>query len=65
MKKSLTSKVESACRTMEKGKEKPAANKYWAFIHHVEAQRGKKISTEAADLLIRYAENLIAHIEDE
>jgi len=33
-----------------------------AFINQVEAQRGKKISEEAADMLIAYANNIISKI---
>jgi hypothetical protein len=31
-----------------------------AFINEVQAQRGKKITSETADLLIAYARNVIA-----
>jgi len=43
--------------------EEPATNILQAFINQIEAQRGKKISEEAADMLIAYANNIIAHIE--
>ena len=33
-----------------------------AFMSQVDAQRGKKISDEAADLLIAYADNVIADL---
>jgi hypothetical protein len=34
-----------------------------AFIHKVEAQRGKKIPTDQADMLITYAQNVIGQIQ--
>ena len=60
---SLLSKVENAIKSLEKGKENAAIGQLEAFINQVEAQRGKKISEETADLLISYAENLISQIE--
>jgi len=34
-----------------------------AFINKVKAQKGKRISEEAADMLIAYANNVIAQIQ--
>ena len=59
---SLLSKVENAIKSLEKDKETAAIGQLEAFINQVEAQRGKKISEETADLLISYAENLISQI---
>jgi hypothetical protein len=63
LKNSLLSKVENALKSLDKGRENAAIGQLEAFINQVEAQRGKKISIEAADLLISYAENLISQIE--
>jgi hypothetical protein len=63
IKNSLASKVENALKSLNKDRENAAIGQLEAFINQVEAQRGKKISIEAADLLIGYAENLIRQIE--
>ncbi|MFH1726646.1 MAG: thrombospondin type 3 repeat-containing protein [Elusimicrobiota bacterium] len=57
---SLTSKAENAAAAAERGNTKAAANALEAFINQVEAQRGKKISDEDADMLIAFAQNAIA-----
>jgi ABC-type transporter Mla subunit MlaD len=54
---SLVSKVEAAAQSSDAEKINAAVNQLNAFINEVEAQRGKKISDEAADLLINYALN--------
>jgi hypothetical protein len=38
-------------------------NQLQAVINEVEAQRGKKISEELAEMLIQYAQNVIRQIE--
>jgi len=63
IKNSLVSKIENAMKSLAKGRENAAIGQLEAFINQVEAQRGKKISDETADLLISYAENLISQIE--
>ena len=63
IKNSLTSKIENAMKSLEKDRENAAIGQLEAFINQVEAQSGKKISEETADLLISYAENLISQIE--
>jgi len=63
IKNSLASKIENALKSLDKGRENAAIGQLEAFINQVEAQRGKKISDETADLLISYAENLISQIE--
>ncbi len=60
---SLVSKIENALKSMDKDVDQAAIGKLNAFISEVEAQRGKKISNETADLLISYVENLISQIE--
>jgi hypothetical protein len=63
LKRSLTTKIKNAMKSLDKGRENAAIEQLEAFINQVEAQRGKKISDETADLLISYAENLISQIE--
>jgi hypothetical protein len=63
LKNSLTAKIESALKSKGKGDFTPAIRKLHAFINELEAQRGHKISEEAADQLIRYALDLIAEVE--
>lgn len=62
-KNSLVSKVEAAQKSIDKEKDQVAINQLNAFINEIEAQRGKKISEEAADMLIQYALNIISQIE--
>ncbi|MFH1724194.1 MAG: hypothetical protein ABII00_06175 [Elusimicrobiota bacterium] len=57
---SLASKAENAAAAAERGSTKAAANSLEAFINQVDAQRGKKLSEEEADLLIAFAQNAIA-----
>lgn len=56
---SLISTLEAAIKSMEKGKNKTAANQIEAFINKVEAQRGKKIDEPAADRVIASAQRII------
>ncbi|MFC1488583.1 DUF1566 domain-containing protein [Thermodesulfobacteriota bacterium] len=56
---SLTSKVENAQASIDRGNIETAIHQLEAFINQIEAQRGKKISEEDADMLIEYATNLI------
>jgi hypothetical protein len=60
---SLVSKVEGAIASQDRQRDEAAVNALNAFIHEIQAQAGKKISPEAAALLIQYAENLIELIE--
>jgi basic membrane protein A and related proteins len=62
--RNLTTKIGNAIKSIEKDKMDTAINQLEAFINHIEAQRDKKISIEAADLLIAYAQNIIAGLED-
>ena len=61
---SLRSKLDSALRSLERDQTRAGANKLGAFIHHVEAQRGKKIPIAAADQMISQAEQIISAIEE-
>jgi 2',3'-cyclic-nucleotide 2'-phosphodiesterase (5'-nucleotidase family) len=60
---SLTKKVENAQKSLEKGKPDTAINQLNAFINEVQAQSGKHITTEAANLLIADAQWVIAHLK--
>ena len=60
---SLTSKVESALNSIDKEKDNVAVNQLNAFINELNAQRGKKVSEAAADLLINYAQNIITNVQ--
>ncbi len=63
IKNSLVSKIDNALKSVEKENDEAAINMLGAFINQIEAQRGKKISEEAADMLIAYANNVIAQIK--
>jgi len=63
IKNSLWTKVNNAVKSLDKGNANAAVNQLNAFINQVEAQRGKKISEDAADLMISYAQNVIAGIQ--
>lgn len=60
---SLTSKVTAALNSIDREKDNAAVNQLQAFINELNAQRGNKISDEAADLLIWYAQNVITNIQ--
>ena len=60
---SLKAKIASAMSSLDTGKFNPAIRKLHAFIHEVEAQRGKKIDDIAADVLIGHALDMIAQLE--
>jgi len=49
--KSLIKKIENAQKSFDKGNTKAGCNKLNAFLNHVEAQRGKKLTEDQADLL--------------
>ncbi|MBU7013107.1 MAG: thrombospondin type 3 repeat-containing protein [Theionarchaea archaeon] len=56
---SLVKKAENACAKFTEGNVGAAVNILNAFVNEVEAQRGKKISEEDAEMLIQFAENVI------
>lgn len=60
---SMMSKLDAALQSLEKENPQSAGNQLGAFINHVRAQRGKKISELAADDLIAQAEAVIGQIE--
>jgi parallel beta-helix repeat protein len=62
---SLLSKVENAEKSADKDNICAAFNKLEALINEVNAQRGKKISDEAADLIIEYANSVISWLLDQ
>ncbi|MBC8554506.1 MAG: thrombospondin type 3 repeat-containing protein, partial [Candidatus Brocadiales bacterium] len=59
---SLLSTVNNAKKSLDKGNDKAAINQMKAFINNVNAQRGKKISDEEAQMLIDFAESAIDQI---
>jgi hypothetical protein len=63
IKNSLISKVDNALKSINKENDDAAINMLNAFINQVNAQREKKISVEAADMLIKYANNVITKIK--
>jgi hypothetical protein len=64
LKNSLIKKLESALHWIGKNKVHTAINNLNAFIHHVNAQRGKKISYEIADLLIAKVQEVMDSLID-
>jgi hypothetical protein len=62
MRNSLISKIDSAQNSADRENICAAVHELEAFINQIEAQRGNKISNEAADLIIAYANNLIAQL---
>ncbi len=58
----LVAKVENARAALARGNANAAAGQLGAFINHVEAQRSKKIAHADAEMLIAYAENLMAQL---
>ncbi len=62
---SLLTKVDNAEKSIDKDSICAAVNKLEALINEVNAQRGKKISDEAADLSIAYTNNLITQLLDQ
>jgi len=60
---SLTQKLENAQKDLDKGKTKNAISKLEAFINEVQAQSGKHITVDAANLLIADAQWVIAHLK--
>jgi hypothetical protein len=61
--RSLMAKLLAAQKSIDKDKEKAAVKQLNAFINEVEAQSGKKIPEEVADLLCAYAQNIITQIK--
>ncbi len=62
VKNGLIIKVENAAKSIGQGAYEGALGKLEAFIHQIEAQSGKRLSEEMAELLIEYAQNLIEEI---
>jgi len=59
---SLMSKIENAEKSLDKDNICAAVNKLEALISQVNAQRGKKISDEAADDVIAYTNSVINYM---
>jgi hypothetical protein len=64
LKKSLIQRVANADQQASKDNLCAAVKIMAAFQNSVEAQRGKKITSPTADLLVDYAANLIAQYQD-
>ena len=56
---SLTAKLDNAVKSLEKGQTSAAINQVGAFINEVEAQSGKKITIEQAQVMIGRAQVII------
>jgi hypothetical protein len=56
---SLLSQLQAALASLERGNLNAASGQLGAFIHHMEAQRGKKISESAAADLISQAQAIL------
>ena len=59
---SLIEKLSAAKKKIEQGRMHTAKNILGAFINHLEAQSGKHVSTQAADILIAGAQHLIDNL---
>ena len=62
MRNSLIQKAENAEKSLTKDNICAAVNQYEALINQVNAQRGNKISDEAADEVVAYANSIIAYL---
>ena len=60
---SLVKKLQGVQDSIKKGQTTAAINKLGAFINEVQAQSGKHITTDAANLLIADAQWVIAHMQ--
>jgi len=60
---SLTSKLDGVIHLLNKGNENGPVHKMGAFVNHVEALRGKKLTDEQADYLTSEALRIIDLIE--
>jgi probable HAF family extracellular repeat protein len=58
----LTVKLEAALASWQRGRSTAAANQIGAFVHEVNAKRGKALTDAEADTLIRIAEVLVQAI---
>jgi len=62
---SLVSKVDNAQKSSDKDNICAGVNQLEAFINQINAQRGKKVSDEAADDLIAFAQSAIAALNSQ
>lgn len=65
IKTSLVSKVENAQKSSDKSNICAGVNQLQAFINEVDGQRGKKVSDEAANDLIAFAQSVIAALNSQ
>jgi probable HAF family extracellular repeat protein len=61
----LTVKLEAALASWQRGRSNAAVNQIGAFIHEVDAKRGKALTDAQADTLIRIAEIVVQAIRSE
>ena len=59
---SLLAKLDSALDSLDRGRDNTAVNQLESFVNEVEAQSGKKLTTEEADELIAAAQEVIDNI---
>ncbi|MFH1725013.1 MAG: LamG-like jellyroll fold domain-containing protein [Elusimicrobiota bacterium] len=59
LKNALASKLDNALDSLARGNETAGANQIRAFMNHVNAQRGKKLTDEQADELIAAAQAIL------
>jgi len=60
--KSLTSQLDNALDSLERGRDNAVIKQLEAFIHTVEARRGKRLTDEQADALIEAVQCIIDNI---
>lgn len=60
---SLTSKVENAIASLDRGNETAAINQLNALLSEIAAQTGNKIEASTAEILTNYVQNLINYIK--
>lgn len=60
---SLTSKVENAIASLDRGNETAAVNQLNALLSEIAAQTGNKIEAGTAEILTNYVQNLINYIK--
>ncbi|NYT05566.1 MAG: PKD domain-containing protein [Methanomicrobiales archaeon] len=59
---SFSVKLNAATRSLDRGHDKTATNQLNAFVHHAEAQSGKKLTQEEATGFISYIREIISEV---
>ena len=62
MKESLLAHLNAGTKKINEGKARPAKHILNAFINHVNAQAGKHIASEAAEILVADAKYIISQL---